>query len=44
MTNKIEAFLKAINDRMTGALPTDTVKNPKLNVNVTSLVSSTRSY
>nr|GFC13771.1 hypothetical protein [Tanacetum cinerariifolium] len=44
MTNKIEAFLKAINDRMTRALPTDTVKNPKLNVNVTSLVSSTRSY
>ncbi|GJX93100.1 hypothetical protein Tco_0347686, partial [Tanacetum coccineum] len=35
MTNKIDTFLKAINDRMTGALPSDTVKNPKLNVNST---------
>ncbi|GJV23394.1 MAK10-like protein [Tanacetum coccineum] len=44
MTNKIDTFLKAINDRMTGALPSDTVKNPKLNVNSTSLVLSARSY
>ncbi|GJQ98440.1 hypothetical protein Tco_0009579 [Tanacetum coccineum] len=44
MTNKIDTFLKAINDRMTGALPSDTVKNPKLNVNSTSLVLSGRSY
>ncbi|GKA97438.1 hypothetical protein Tco_0825332 [Tanacetum coccineum] len=44
MTNKIDTLLKAINDRMTGAFPSDTVKNPKLNVNSTSSVSSTRSY
>ncbi|GKB19897.1 DNA-directed DNA polymerase [Tanacetum coccineum] len=44
MTNKIETFLKAINDQMTGALPSDTVKNPKLNVNSTSPVLSARSY
>nr|GEU40015.1 hypothetical protein [Tanacetum cinerariifolium] len=44
MTNKIDTFLKAINDRMTGALPNDTVKNSKLNVHPTSLVSSARSY
>nr|GEX94701.1 retrotransposon Orf1 [Tanacetum cinerariifolium] len=36
MANKIDTFLKAINDRMTGALSSDTVKNPKLNVNSTS--------
>ncbi|GJS24422.1 hypothetical protein Tco_0453054 [Tanacetum coccineum] len=44
MTNKIDTFLKAINDRMTGALLSDTVKNPKLNVDSTSLVLSARSY
>ncbi|GKA60374.1 hypothetical protein Tco_0759781 [Tanacetum coccineum] len=44
MTNKIDTFWKAINDRMTGALPSDTVKNPKLNVNFTSSVLSARSY
>ncbi|GJU66560.1 hypothetical protein Tco_1252819 [Tanacetum coccineum] len=44
MPNKIDTFLKAINDRMTGALPSDTVKNPKLNVNPTSSISTTRSY
>ncbi|GJV39591.1 MAK10-like protein [Tanacetum coccineum] len=44
MTNKIDTFLKAINDRMTGALASDPVKNPKLNVNPTSSVSSARSY
>ncbi|GKB42836.1 hypothetical protein Tco_0887778 [Tanacetum coccineum] len=30
MTNKIDAVLKAITDRIAGALPGDTVKNPKL--------------
>nr|GEU51960.1 retrotransposon Orf1 [Tanacetum cinerariifolium] len=44
MTNKIDTVLKAINDRMTRALPSDTVKNPKLNVNSTSSVLSARSY
>ncbi|GJV38494.1 hypothetical protein Tco_1410971 [Tanacetum coccineum] len=44
MTNKFDTFLKAINDRMTGSLPSDTVKNPKLNVNSTSSVSSACSY
>ncbi|GJZ19902.1 MAK10-like protein [Tanacetum coccineum] len=42
MTNKIDTVLKAITDRMAGALPSDTVKNPKLNVNSTSLVLSAR--
>ncbi|GJQ98302.1 MAK10-like protein [Tanacetum coccineum] len=44
MTNKINTFLKAINDRMTGALLSNTVKNPKLNVNSTSSVLSARYY
>nr|GEU79245.1 zinc finger, CCHC-type [Tanacetum cinerariifolium] len=44
MTNKIDIVLKAITDRMAGALPSDTVKNPKLNVNTTTLVLSARSY
>ncbi|GJT82118.1 hypothetical protein Tco_1056460 [Tanacetum coccineum] len=44
MTNKIDTVLKAITDRMAGALPSNTVKNPKLNVNSTSPVSSARSY
>ncbi|GKB82867.1 DNA-directed DNA polymerase, partial [Tanacetum coccineum] len=44
MTNKIDTILKAITDRITGALPRDTVKNPKLNVNSTSPVLSARSY
>ncbi|GKB51457.1 hypothetical protein Tco_0902210 [Tanacetum coccineum] len=44
MTNKIDTFLKAINDQMMGALPSDMVKNPNLNVNPTSLVSSASSY
>ncbi|GJX37788.1 MAK10-like protein [Tanacetum coccineum] len=30
MTNKIDTVLKAITDRITGTLPSDTVKNPKL--------------
>ncbi|GJT20077.1 zinc finger, CCHC-type containing protein [Tanacetum coccineum] len=41
MTNKIDIVLKAITDRIAGALPSDTVKNPKLS---TSLVLSARSY
>ncbi|GJR39386.1 hypothetical protein Tco_1215070 [Tanacetum coccineum] len=44
MTNKIDTVLKAITDRIAGALPSDTVKNPKLNVNSTTLVLSARSY
>ncbi|GJW29135.1 hypothetical protein Tco_0046010 [Tanacetum coccineum] len=44
MTNKIDIVLKAITDRITGALPSDTVKNPKLNVNSTSPVLCARSY
>ncbi|GKB44806.1 hypothetical protein Tco_0889748 [Tanacetum coccineum] len=44
MTNKIDTVLKAITDRMAGALPSDTVKNPKLNVNTTTSVLSARSY
>ncbi|GJS16110.1 MAK10-like protein [Tanacetum coccineum] len=32
MTNKIDTVLKAITDRIAGALPTDTVKNPKLSI------------
>ncbi|GJW64177.1 hypothetical protein Tco_0116061 [Tanacetum coccineum] len=43
-TNKIDTVLKAITDRITGALSSDTVKNPKLNVNSTSPVLSARSY
>nr|GEY74584.1 zinc finger, CCHC-type [Tanacetum cinerariifolium] len=44
MTNKINTDLKAIIDRITGALPNDTVKNLKLNVNSTSPVLCARSY
>ncbi|GJS29817.1 hypothetical protein Tco_0490437 [Tanacetum coccineum] len=44
MTNKIDTVLKAITDRITRALPSDTIKNPKLNVNSTSPVSCARSY
>jgi hypothetical protein len=40
MTNKIDTLLKVLNDREMGALPSDTVKNPKLNVNAISSVSS----
>ncbi|GJY52122.1 hypothetical protein Tco_0442969 [Tanacetum coccineum] len=38
MTNKIDTVLKAITDRIVGALPNDKVKNPKLNVSTTTLV------
>ncbi|GJY68941.1 hypothetical protein Tco_0471923 [Tanacetum coccineum] len=41
MTNKIDTVMEAITDRIEGTLPSDTVKNPKLN---TSLVLSARSY
>nr|GEU48054.1 retrotransposon Orf1 [Tanacetum cinerariifolium] len=41
MTNKIDTVLKAITDRIAGALPSDTFKNPKLSV---SSVLSARSY
>ena len=44
MTNKIDTVLKAITDRMTGALPSDTVKNPKLNDSPATSVLSARSY
>nr|GFA47724.1 hypothetical protein [Tanacetum cinerariifolium]GFC04221.1 hypothetical protein [Tanacetum cinerariifolium] len=44
MTNKIDTMLKAIIDPIAGALPSDTANNPKLNVNSTSPVLSTRSY
>ncbi|GJY37397.1 hypothetical protein Tco_0422775 [Tanacetum coccineum] len=40
LTNKIDTVLKAITDRITGALPSDTVKNPKQNVDPTSPVLS----
>nr|GEU56023.1 MAK10-like protein [Tanacetum cinerariifolium] len=38
MTNKIDTFLKVINDQMTGAHLSDMVKNPKTNGNPISLV------
>ncbi|GJS76776.1 hypothetical protein Tco_0726657 [Tanacetum coccineum] len=41
MSNKIDTVLKAITDRIAGALPSDMVKNPKLS---TSPVLSARSY
>nr|GEX83545.1 MAK10-like protein [Tanacetum cinerariifolium] len=41
MTNKIDTILITITDRIAGALPSDTVKNPKLS---TSSVLSARSY
>ncbi|GJW49753.1 hypothetical protein Tco_0091104 [Tanacetum coccineum] len=44
MTNKIDRVLKAITGQIIGALSSDTVKNPKLNVNSTSPVLSARSY
>ncbi|GJR29504.1 hypothetical protein Tco_1105736 [Tanacetum coccineum] len=44
MTKKIDIVLKAITDQMAGALPRETIKNPKLNINSTTLVLSPRSY
>ncbi|GKE71110.1 hypothetical protein Tco_1529182 [Tanacetum coccineum] len=40
VTNKLDTFLKAFNDQMTGLLLSDTVKNPKLNTNPTSSARS----
>nr|GFA01918.1 MAK10-like protein [Tanacetum cinerariifolium] len=44
ITNKIDTVLKAITNRMAGVLPSDTVKNPKLNINSTTSVLSAHSY
>ncbi|GJX21790.1 hypothetical protein Tco_0226235 [Tanacetum coccineum] len=47
MENPEQAFVEYASSRTNearGALPSDMVKNPKLNVNSTSLVLSTRSY
>ncbi|GJZ52484.1 hypothetical protein Tco_0606999 [Tanacetum coccineum] len=44
MTNKINIVLKAITDQMAGALPSNMVKNSKLNINSTTSVLSARSY
>ncbi|GJY72890.1 MAK10-like protein [Tanacetum coccineum] len=44
MTNKIDTVLKAITDRIARALPSNMVKNPKLNVNSTSTILSAHSY
>ncbi|GJU97887.1 MAK10-like protein [Tanacetum coccineum] len=44
MTNKIDTMLKAITDRMAGALPSNMVKSPKMNINSTTSVLSARSY
>ncbi|GJX27796.1 hypothetical protein Tco_0235875 [Tanacetum coccineum] len=41
MTNKVDTVLKAITDQIAGALPSDTVKNPKLGAHP---VSPARSY
>ncbi|GJU85756.1 hypothetical protein Tco_1293302 [Tanacetum coccineum] len=41
MTNKIDIVLKAVTDQVSGTLPSNTVKNPKLG---TRLVLSARSY
>ncbi|GKE78560.1 hypothetical protein Tco_1544680 [Tanacetum coccineum] len=47
MENPEQAFVEYASsrtDEARGALPSDTVKNPKLNVNSTSIVLSARSY
>ncbi|GJS09608.1 hypothetical protein Tco_0366404 [Tanacetum coccineum] len=44
MIDKIDTVLKAITKRMVGALPSDTVKNLKLNVNPTTSVLFACSY
>nr|GEW65770.1 hypothetical protein [Tanacetum cinerariifolium] len=44
MNNKIDTVLKAISDQITGALLSDTVKNPKLNFNSTFPVLLACSY
>ncbi|GJT73167.1 RuBisCO large subunit-binding protein subunit beta, chloroplastic [Tanacetum coccineum] len=42
MTNKIDTMLKAITDRIAGTLPSDTVKNPKLETQLVSLLIETK--
>nr|GEX12082.1 zf-CCHC domain-containing protein/UBN2 domain-containing protein [Tanacetum cinerariifolium] len=44
MTDKIDTVLKAINDQIIGALPSEAVRKLKMNVNFTSLASSDHSY
>ncbi|GJU45380.1 hypothetical protein Tco_1202646 [Tanacetum coccineum] len=44
MTNKIDTVLKAITDRIAGALPSDTVKNSTPIINTTTSVLSSCSY
>ncbi|GJZ51397.1 hypothetical protein Tco_0605912 [Tanacetum coccineum] len=44
MTNKIDTLSKVVNDRVTGALPSDKVKNSKFNVNHAYSTPSARSY
>nr|GEW60279.1 MAK10-like protein [Tanacetum cinerariifolium] len=44
MTDKIDTVLKAINDQIIGALPSEAVKKLKMNVNSTSPASSDHSY
>ncbi|GKD04309.1 MAK10-like protein [Tanacetum coccineum] len=44
MTNKMDTVLKAITDRIAGALPNNTVKNSKLNVNTKTSVLSAHKY
>ncbi|GKA13704.1 MAK10-like protein [Tanacetum coccineum] len=44
MTNKINTILKVITNRIVGALLSDRIKNPKLNVNTITSVLSARSY
>ncbi|GJY52694.1 zinc finger, CCHC-type containing protein [Tanacetum coccineum] len=41
MTNKIDTVLKAITDRIAGALPSDTVKNPKLSTTLAHFKEAT---
>ncbi|GJR11128.1 MAK10-like protein [Tanacetum coccineum] len=43
MSNKIDTVTKAITDRIMGELPSDMVKNPKLNIKSTASVLSARS-
>nr|GEX88792.1 DNA-directed DNA polymerase [Tanacetum cinerariifolium] len=40
MTNKTDTVLKAITDRIAGALPSDTIKNPKLSASLTCLLQT----
>ncbi|GJV60676.1 MAK10-like protein [Tanacetum coccineum] len=44
MTNKIDTVLKAITEQLAVALPSDTVKKPKLNLNSSPMTSYSPSY